>query len=282
MSSNTTNPHLALGGMFESGDKSPFGDATIVYVPYCTSDGWAGDASPSEATFGLSFRGARVVAAVVNALVQTEGMGSSSSAGSTRLLLAGCSAGSRGAMFNLDYIPGILEAAGVKNVEVRLSPAGCAPARGCRPEAPPPGEKRGGWAAVVGPAIIFASVWVITKVTPLRAPQVRGLLDSPLWIDYPVYNSIIEPLAWQTQQIFPLINSSRLGAGCAAAFPSAADQWRGPLARTLSGAQRQPKPLPAAARGMHQGGRGAGCNPEPAGSACLGSTACPCSPRRTC
>lgn len=36
-------------GLFDTGEKSPFFAANIAYVPYCTSDAWAGDRAPSEA-----------------------------------------------------------------------------------------------------------------------------------------------------------------------------------------------------------------------------------------
>jgi hypothetical protein len=63
--------------------------------------------------------GARIFAAAIKALVLTEGLGAAAAnaanAGSPppRLIIAGCSAGSRGAMMNLDYVPGMLEDLGV-------------------------------------------------------------------------------------------------------------------------------------------------------------------------
>lgn len=70
-----------------------------VFVKYCSSDSWFGDAGASQATFGFNFRGARIVNAVMTALVQGHGLGSS---GPAEVLLAGCSAGGRGVLTNLD------------------------------------------------------------------------------------------------------------------------------------------------------------------------------------
>ena len=69
---------------------------------YCSSDAWAGDAGPASNPMGWQFRGQRIVAAVLQTLRQQQGLGSLPG---TRLLFAGCSAGSRGAMFNLDRVP---------------------------------------------------------------------------------------------------------------------------------------------------------------------------------
>jgi len=108
-------PALFFGGMFEkNGERNPFANASIAYLPYCSSDAWVGDALPSNATFGYYFMGARIVAAAIASLV-AEGLGAAAAAASTppRLVFAGCSAGSRGAMMNLDYVPSMLESAGV-------------------------------------------------------------------------------------------------------------------------------------------------------------------------
>ena len=51
----------------------------------------------SAATFGYEFRGSRIVAAVMQDLMQRHGLGSKDG---TRLLFGGCSAGAIGAMNN--------------------------------------------------------------------------------------------------------------------------------------------------------------------------------------
>lgn len=54
----------------------------------------------------------------MKSLVLTAGLGKNAGLDGTKVVLSGCSAGSRGAMLNTDYIPGILEAAGVSGAQV--------------------------------------------------------------------------------------------------------------------------------------------------------------------
>ena len=109
---------FAQGGIFATDGTSAWGTANRVYVKcvalllrmhysdvanpeprrYCTSDLWSGDAPASDATFNFTFRGSRVPTAVVQSLMQTQGLGSKPGA---RLLFGGCSAGAIGAMQNL-------------------------------------------------------------------------------------------------------------------------------------------------------------------------------------
>ena len=129
MSSKTWAPQMAQGGIFDTvAGSSDFATANRVYVKYCTSDLWSGDTGPaSDATFGYVFRGARVAAAVITALIEDKGMGQQPG---TRLLFGGCSAGAIGAMNNLDAvaamvpptvrIQGFLDAAAL----VDIDPAG--------------------------------------------------------------------------------------------------------------------------------------------------------------
>jgi len=84
---------------------SPFAKANKVYLKYCSSDGYIGDAGASTATHGFHFRGAQIVKGMLAELSETYGM-----AASDTLYLAGCSAGGRGAMFNLDYAPSMVPA----------------------------------------------------------------------------------------------------------------------------------------------------------------------------
>lgn len=98
---------LELGGVFDTNPaKSPFAYANKVYAAYCSSDAWVGNTDDkSDATFGFYFRGQRILRAIIGALVQIHQLGQRAG---HRLLLAGCSAGGRGALFNLDYVAGIL------------------------------------------------------------------------------------------------------------------------------------------------------------------------------
>jgi hypothetical protein len=56
-------------------------------------------------TFGFQFRGSRIVAAVINDLISTHGMGSTAG---ERLLFGGCSAGAIGAMNNIEAVAALL------------------------------------------------------------------------------------------------------------------------------------------------------------------------------
>ena len=42
----------------EGGEKSQWSSANVIYVPYCTSDAWAGNAAATDQTWGFAFRGA--------------------------------------------------------------------------------------------------------------------------------------------------------------------------------------------------------------------------------
>ena len=90
-------PNFAQGGIFATDGSSAWGTANRIYVKYCSSDIWSGDAPASNATFGYTFRGSRIVAAVMNGLMAKQGLGSKPA---QRLLFGGCSAGAIGAMNN--------------------------------------------------------------------------------------------------------------------------------------------------------------------------------------
>ena len=156
---------IGMGGIFETDEvKTPFAGAHKVYVPYCSSDAWVGDTEAG----GLAFRGQAIVEAVVRALVVQQNMG-----GTDRLLFGGCSAGARGAMFNLDYVQVMLATAGAPQVEL------------------------------------------------------RGLLDSPLWIDVAPLASAPLSLQCQSQSAVGYLNAtSRLGESCLAAYSSPQEHWR--------------------------------------------------------
>ena len=165
-----------VGGIFETNPKkTPFAHANKLYLGYCSSDAWSGNAGPTPETFGLFFRGQRIVEAALKYLVVEHGLGSSSS-GAQRMLFGGCSAGARGASFTLDYVPSILERAGAA-----------------------PGKV-----------------------------EVRGLLDSSLWINYPPYGApVVISLMCQTQAISTFINATgRYGDACRALYPDASESWK--------------------------------------------------------
>jgi hypothetical protein len=111
MSSNGWPGEISLGGiMSENPDKSPWAGVNKAYLGYCSSDAWIGDVAASTETFGIAFRGQRIVSATLQFLVSNHGMGS---VPGTRILFAGCSAGSRGALFTADYVLPMLVTMGV-------------------------------------------------------------------------------------------------------------------------------------------------------------------------
>ena len=76
-----------------------------MYLAYCSSDAWIGDVSAAQAqSAGLgvpfAFRGRRILAATLSALLADFGL----AAKGNRLLLSGCSAGARGAMYNAESV----------------------------------------------------------------------------------------------------------------------------------------------------------------------------------
>jgi hypothetical protein len=100
MTSASVPDETKLGGLMAS-DAPTFGGANIASVYYCSSDQHTGDRVASEETYGLHFRGQRIVKAVLKDLVGSKGLRSGD-----QLTLAGCSAGSNGAEQLCDFVPG--------------------------------------------------------------------------------------------------------------------------------------------------------------------------------
>jgi hypothetical protein len=94
-----------VGGVFSKSALNPWADANKVYLSYCSSDAWVGDVAATPATFGFAFRGQRIIEATLADLALNRGLD-----GSSQVLFGGCSAGARGAMFNLDYVQAYLPA----------------------------------------------------------------------------------------------------------------------------------------------------------------------------
>ena len=118
LSTSSVRPsHIWGTGILASDpDLNPIYGAHKAYVMYCTSDAHMGNADASDRTFGWFFKGQAAVKATVTSMVQDHGLGSRE--GHT-LLFGGLSAGGRGAMVNLDYLPALLERLGVAE-NVRL------------------------------------------------------------------------------------------------------------------------------------------------------------------
>eukprot|EP00521_Asterionellopsis_glacialis_P009615 CAMPEP_0195286300 /NCGR_PEP_ID=MMETSP0707-20130614/3809_1 /TAXON_ID=33640 /ORGANISM="Asterionellopsis glacialis, Strain CCMP134" /LENGTH=547 /DNA_ID=CAMNT_0040345921 /DNA_START=21 /DNA_END=1664 /DNA_ORIENTATION=+ len=89
-----------------------FCDATAVHVPYCTSDGHRGTITePSNTSFGYYFDGRTNFAHIVDKLIAENGLGDAD-----KVMLTGGSAGSIGAIFNVDFLADKLPNATVKAV----------------------------------------------------------------------------------------------------------------------------------------------------------------------
>jgi hypothetical protein len=114
MSSTGWGQLFAQEGIFGTDPTTnPWANANMVFVKYCSSDSWFGDAPASTSTFGFAFRGSRIVTATIAAMVANNGLGASGAP--ERLLFAGCSAGGRGVLNNLDAVA----AAAPANVQVQ-------------------------------------------------------------------------------------------------------------------------------------------------------------------
>ncbi|XP_044009976.1 palmitoleoyl-protein carboxylesterase NOTUM [Aphidius gifuensis] len=103
-----------IGGILSSNPtENPFWhNANHVFVPYCSSDSWAGTKVKIDSEY--SFMGAEIVTQVIRDLIPT-GLGNANS-----LLLAGSSAGGTGVMLNLDRVKYLLHHVfNIKHIAVR-------------------------------------------------------------------------------------------------------------------------------------------------------------------
>lgn len=167
---------MKLPGIFSiNPHRNCMAGANLIQVAYCSSDAWVGNVAAADTPLstlkntngglGWAFKGQRIVEAMLAIAAANLGMGQLPN---TRLLFGGCSAGARGAMFNLDYVQALV-------------PAGI---------------------------------------------EVRGFLDSPMWVDVVPFESNITSLENETQAIFDLVNpTARLGTGCAGYYPQE-EQWK--------------------------------------------------------
>lgn len=91
-SSPTTNPY--------------WWDANHVFIPYCSSDIWSGDASPPNE---MAFLGSRIIDEVIKELQRTTVYRFNDA---KFVLLAGSSAGAAGVMINLDRVAAMISQSG--------------------------------------------------------------------------------------------------------------------------------------------------------------------------
>lgn len=102
-----------MGGILSSDqNENPYYfDANHVFIPYCSSDNWSGDAAAKSNT-EFNFQGARIIRNVINDLLD-RGM-----TNGKVLLLTGSSAGAGGVIVNLDSVADYLHSLG-SSIQVR-------------------------------------------------------------------------------------------------------------------------------------------------------------------
>lgn len=103
------NVTAAEGLLSSDASNDTFRSWNRVRVPYCSSDFFSGDIGPTGGTTNFRFRGAKIVAAVVQTLNRQYGIGK---AGDT-VILAGGSAGAVGAFINANRVRAALPGASV-------------------------------------------------------------------------------------------------------------------------------------------------------------------------
>ena len=99
-----------------SRDNPDFLRANQVYVSYCSSDVWSGDREASAATENRHFRGARIVRAVVETLMDPALTAPPNLAEATDALFSGSSAGGVGVLVHLDWLAGKLPGVDVRGM----------------------------------------------------------------------------------------------------------------------------------------------------------------------
>ncbi len=101
---------LAPGVSYEGAQlfaSAPFSSFTVVYAKYCDGSGWTADNSSVTQTVNgpVFYRGARLLDALMQRLLQAEGLGSAE-----RVLFSGCSAGAGTLYYHLDYLASLVPA----------------------------------------------------------------------------------------------------------------------------------------------------------------------------
>ena len=196
--------HLRMGGIFDSDPRrSPWAGANLVFVGYCSSDAWVGDVGPESNSWGWSFRGQRIIKSVFAALAYGVDVTTTETVhypnkthakvtetntyklgAAPKVLFAGCSAGSRGAMFNLDYVQDMLP-----------------------PGAPP----------VLG--FFDSPMCVLRDVSKLCAFVAEHSVPCR-WVDVEPFMPGTMPLENETMAVYNLVNATaRIPPACAAAYP---------------------------------------------------------------
>mmetsp|Transcript_74125 Transcript_74125/g.143425 ORF Transcript_74125/g.143425 Transcript_74125/m.143425 type:complete len:666 (+) Transcript_74125:53-2050(+) len=96
-SSRSYPPRRKFFGIYAKA--SPVHEANLVYLPYCSSDGFVGNIAAKDNPIGFHFRGDVIVRAVMRHLVEAHGL-----TAKQLVIFGGMSSGARGAMIHLDRL----------------------------------------------------------------------------------------------------------------------------------------------------------------------------------
>lgn len=93
------------GGIFNADPTSypEWSGVNLVYLPYCSSDAWAGDGVGTVNGTNWQFRGRSVVEAVFRTFFEGHNLKAAQ-----EVLFSGCSAGGQGLLYNLDFAADLL------------------------------------------------------------------------------------------------------------------------------------------------------------------------------
>jgi hypothetical protein len=118
MTSQGTPDTLDMGGIFSTSvqENPDFANFTQVFVKYCSSDIYSGDAQQQVNGKQMQFRGHKIVAAIIADLEDPAVIPAPNLKNASQVLLGGSSAGSYGAASNLDWVASHLPWAKVKGV----------------------------------------------------------------------------------------------------------------------------------------------------------------------
>lgn len=111
MSSDRWPSVQAVGGILSAdpAENPHFADANHVFVPYCSSDAWAGYSKAKRGKGNLSFMGGYIVREVIRELADFQQL-----LVGRELYLAGSSAGGIGVMMNVDTVAAMVSQTNLK------------------------------------------------------------------------------------------------------------------------------------------------------------------------
>ena len=168
---------ISVTGIFDDNiTLNAMANAYKVYLPYCSSDAWMGSRTASNMTSNFTFYGQHIIEAVFETLIENDTFPFFDNSGMQDIVyFGGCSAGARGAMANLDYIPSIIEH-GLKKRSYKINDG----------------------------------IKLKMETKNIEKIIVYGVLDSALWMNVQPLNLTLQPLslANQTQKNYQFVNAT--------------------------------------------------------------------------